>query len=44
MEDSTDDPTFRQWGYLGAVRNGYMTKDPSQYNDPNVCDRYIFKD
>ncbi|KAM5534496.1 hypothetical protein V8D89_011828 [Ganoderma adspersum] len=42
MEESTE-PWVRQWDYLGAVRLGYMTKDPSQFNDPNVCARYTFK-
>ncbi|KAG6909385.1 hypothetical protein DXG01_000828, partial [Tephrocybe rancida] len=27
--------TARQWSYLEGVRLGYLTKDPSQLNDPN---------
>ncbi|KAJ7725258.1 glycoside hydrolase family 5 protein [Mycena olivaceomarginata] len=31
----------RGWSYLDGVDRGYLTKDPSQYNDPNVCAPYI---
>ncbi|KAJ7813139.1 glycoside hydrolase family 5 protein [Mycena olivaceomarginata] len=31
----------REWSYLEGVRRGYLTKDPSKYNDPNVCAPYI---
>ena len=27
--------------YFEGLDRGYLTKDPSQYNDPNVCDPYI---
>ncbi|KAI0343318.1 glycoside hydrolase family 5 protein [Trametopsis cervina] len=30
----------RQWSYLEGVKRGYLTKDPSKYNDPHVCDSY----
>ncbi|KAG6381772.1 glycoside hydrolase family 5 protein [Boletus reticuloceps] len=31
----------RQWSYLEGVKLGFLTKDPADYNDPNVCDPYI---
>jgi hypothetical protein len=31
----------REWSYLKGVELGYLTKDPSKYNDPNVCVPYI---
>ncbi|KAF7370971.1 Glycoside hydrolase family 5 protein [Mycena sanguinolenta] len=31
----------RQWSYREGVELGYLTKDPSKYNDPNVCVPYI---
>ncbi|KAG6819833.1 hypothetical protein H0H93_008090 [Arthromyces matolae] len=31
----------RQWSYLDGVKLGFLTKDPSKLNDPNVCDPYI---
>ncbi|KAI0794399.1 glycoside hydrolase superfamily [Fomes fomentarius] len=31
----------RQWSYFEGVKRGYFTKDPSQFNDPNVCEPYI---
>ncbi|KAK6978151.1 glycoside hydrolase [Favolaschia claudopus] len=31
----------REWSYLDGVRNGLLTKDPSKYFNPNVCDPYI---
>ncbi|KAJ7725264.1 glycoside hydrolase [Mycena olivaceomarginata] len=33
----------REWSYLEGVRRGYLTKDPSKYNDPNVCAPYIIQ-
>ncbi|KAI0322826.1 glycoside hydrolase family 5 protein [Amylostereum chailletii] len=30
----------RYWSYLEGVERGYLTKDPSQYHDPHVCDPY----
>ncbi|KAH7922227.1 glycoside hydrolase family 5 protein [Leucogyrophana mollusca] len=30
----------RQWSYLEGLEMGFLTKDPSQYNDPNVCAPY----
>ncbi|KAI9440858.1 glycoside hydrolase family 5 protein [Lactarius indigo] len=33
-------PLVRQWSYLEGLKLGYLTKDPSQYYDPNVCDPY----
>ncbi|KAG5640502.1 hypothetical protein DXG03_008285 [Asterophora parasitica] len=33
--------TARQWSYLEGVKRGYLTRDPSQYNDPRVCDPYV---
>ncbi|KAI0249698.1 glycoside hydrolase family 5 protein [Lactifluus subvellereus] len=27
----------RQWSYIEGLRRGYLTMDPSQVNDPNVC-------
>ena len=43
MEESSAS-WVRMWDYFGAVKRGYMTKDPSRYNYPNVCARYTFKD
>ncbi|KAH6915732.1 glycoside hydrolase family 5 protein [Coprinopsis sp. MPI-PUGE-AT-0042] len=37
----TSTPLARQWSYKEALRLGYFTQDPSQYNDPNVCDPYV---
>ncbi|PIL24783.1 hypothetical protein GSI_12669 [Ganoderma sinense ZZ0214-1] len=31
----------RQWSYLDGVKRGYLTKDPSQVHDPNVCASYV---
>ncbi|KAF8548718.1 glycoside hydrolase family 5 protein [Imleria badia] len=31
----------RQWSYLEGVKEGFLTKDPSAYHDPNVCAQYI---
>ncbi|EJF64330.1 glycoside hydrolase [Dichomitus squalens LYAD-421 SS1] len=31
----------RQWSYLEGVKLGYLTKDPSKLNDPNVCAPYV---
>ncbi|KAI0630905.1 glycoside hydrolase family 5 protein [Trametes polyzona] len=31
----------RQWSYLDGVKRGYLTKDPSQVHDPNVCAPYV---
>ncbi|KAG8221111.1 glycoside hydrolase family 5 protein [Butyriboletus roseoflavus] len=31
----------RQWSYLEGVKMGFLTRDPSAYNDPNVCAPYI---
>ncbi|KAF7370984.1 Glycoside hydrolase [Mycena sanguinolenta] len=31
----------RQWSYLEGVKRGYLTKDPSKYNNPDVCVPYI---
>ncbi|KAF7317835.1 Glycoside hydrolase family 5 protein [Mycena kentingensis (nom. inval.)] len=31
----------REWSYLDGVRLGYLTKDPSQYHDANVCVPYV---
>ncbi|KAJ6485729.1 glycoside hydrolase [Mycena sanguinolenta] len=33
----------REWSYLEGVELGYLTKDPSKYNDPNVCVPYIIQ-
>jgi len=33
----------RQWSYLEGLKRGYLTEDPSQFNDPHVCDPYINK-
>lgn len=33
-------PLVRQWSYLEGLRRGYLTQDPSRYNDPNVCAPY----
>ncbi|KAH7909702.1 glycoside hydrolase family 5 protein [Hygrophoropsis aurantiaca] len=30
----------RQWSYLEGLNMGFLTKDPSQYHNPNVCDPY----
>ncbi|EKM50047.1 glycoside hydrolase family 5 protein [Phanerochaete carnosa HHB-10118-sp] len=30
----------RQWSYLEGLRLGYLTQDPSQVHDSNVCDPY----
>jgi hypothetical protein len=37
----TSTPLARQWSYKEALRLGYFTQDPTQYNDPNVCEPYI---
>ncbi|KAI5123185.1 hypothetical protein M0805_003952 [Coniferiporia weirii] len=29
------------WSYFEGVESGYLTKDPSKMNNPNVCDPYI---
>ena len=29
--------------YLEGLNRGYLTKDPSKFHDPNVCDAYINK-
>ncbi|KAJ7272652.1 glycoside hydrolase family 5 protein [Mycena haematopus] len=31
----------REWSYLEGVELGFLTKDPSQVHDPNVCAPYI---
>ncbi|KAJ6474668.1 glycoside hydrolase family 5 protein [Mycena vitilis] len=31
----------RQWSYLDGVKRGFLTKDPSQYHDPNVCAPFV---
>ncbi|KAI9464641.1 glycoside hydrolase family 5 protein [Boletus coccyginus] len=31
----------RQWSYLEGVKMGFLTKNPADYNDPNVCAPYI---
>ncbi|KAJ7132293.1 glycoside hydrolase family 5 protein [Mycena epipterygia] len=31
----------REWSYLEGVKRGYLTKDPSKVNDPNVCAPYV---
>ncbi|KAI0753516.1 glycoside hydrolase superfamily [Daedaleopsis nitida] len=31
----------RQWSYFEALKRGYMTQDPSKYNDPDVCAPYV---
>jgi len=31
----------RQWSYFEGVNRGYLTRDPSQLNDPNVCVPYL---
>ncbi|KAJ7460773.1 glycoside hydrolase family 5 protein [Mycena latifolia] len=31
----------REWSYLEGVRRGYLTKNPSEVHDPNVCAPYI---
>jgi hypothetical protein len=33
-------PLVRQWSYLEGLKRGYLTQDPSQYHDPNVCAPY----
>ncbi|EKM81573.1 hypothetical protein AGABI1DRAFT_118685 [Agaricus bisporus var. burnettii JB137-S8] len=33
----------RQWSYMEGVRRGYLTRDPSRFNDPNVCDNFVNK-
>ncbi|KAF8637489.1 hypothetical protein AX17_002793 [Amanita inopinata Kibby_2008] len=30
----------RQWSYFEGLARGYFTKDPSAFNDPNVCQPY----
>ncbi|KAF8129653.1 hypothetical protein K438DRAFT_1789028, partial [Mycena galopus ATCC 62051] len=30
----------REWSYLKGVELGFLTKDPSQVHDPNVCAPY----
>ena len=31
----------RQWSYLDGIKRGYLTKDPSAYNNASVCDPYV---
>ncbi|KAF5357442.1 hypothetical protein D9757_011587 [Collybiopsis confluens] len=31
----------REWSYIEGVQLGYLTKDPSQVFNPNVCDPFI---
>jgi len=31
----------RQWSYMQGVELGYLTRDPTQYHDPDVCKPYI---
>ena len=31
----------RQWSYLDGVKRGYLTKDPSAYNNASVCEPYV---
>ncbi|KAI0731003.1 glycoside hydrolase superfamily [Earliella scabrosa] len=31
----------RQWSYFEGLKRGYLTQDPSKFNDPNVCEPYI---
>ncbi|KAJ6581031.1 glycoside hydrolase family 5 protein [Mycena capillaripes] len=31
----------RQWSYLKGVELGYLTKDPSKVNDPDVCAPFV---
>ncbi|KAJ6485722.1 glycoside hydrolase family 5 protein [Mycena sanguinolenta] len=31
----------REWSYLEGVKLGFLTKDPSQVHDPNVCAPYV---
>ncbi|KAH9479277.1 Glucan endo-1,6-beta-glucosidase B [Psilocybe cubensis] len=33
--------TARQWSYMEGLRLGYLTQDPSKFNDPHVCDPYL---
>ncbi|KAI9446884.1 family 5 hypothetical beta glucosidase from glycoside dehydrogenase [Russula earlei] len=33
-------PFARQWSYFEGVKLGFFTKDPTQFNDPNVCVPY----
>ncbi|KAF9038600.1 glycoside hydrolase family 5 protein [Panaeolus papilionaceus] len=33
--------TARQWSYMEGIKRGYLTQDPSQFNDPNVCSAYV---
>ncbi|KAI0249706.1 glycoside hydrolase family 5 protein [Lactifluus subvellereus] len=37
--ESTDSHA-RQWSYVEGLKRGYLTMDPSQVNDPNVCAPY----
>ncbi|THG99802.1 hypothetical protein EW026_g2630 [Hermanssonia centrifuga] len=30
----------RQWSYLEGLQRGYLTQNPSQLNNPSVCDPY----
>jgi len=39
LEDTN--PLARQWSYYQALDRGYLTMDPSQYHDPNVCGPYM---
>ncbi|KIK98196.1 glycoside hydrolase family 5 protein [Paxillus rubicundulus Ve08.2h10] len=32
----------RQWSYLEGRNLGFLTKDPAELNDPNVCAPYIY--
>ena len=43
MESTLPGSELRQWDYMEGVKRGYMTKDPSQFHDPNVCARYTPK-
>ncbi|KIY63331.1 glycoside hydrolase family 5 protein [Cylindrobasidium torrendii FP15055 ss-10] len=37
----TEPAVARQWSYLEGVARGYLTKDPAQFHDPDVCKPYI---
>lgn len=31
----------REWSYMEGIKRGYLTQDPTAFNDPLVCDPYI---
>jgi len=42
LEKSTLEGSFpRAWDYIEGVKRGYLTRDPSQLHDSQVCEPYL---